>query len=94
MTLSEDEYKCIVEEPCFYCQNKLSTKITGGSGLDRLDSSLGYTTDNCVSCCCFCNSIKNDLLTVSEMQKVAQLLIEERIGTEPVNVHQMRNALQ
>ncbi len=37
------------------------------SGLDRVDSSKGYTLDNVVSCCKRCNSAKNDM-TVEEFR--------------------------
>lgn len=33
------------------------------NGIDRVDSSLGYFTNNCVSCCTNCNIAKNDLST-------------------------------
>lgn len=29
-------------------------------GIDRLDSSLGYTIENCVPCCSMCNRMKSD----------------------------------
>lgn len=29
-------------------------------GIDRIDNSKDYTTDNCVSCCTICNRAKND----------------------------------
>ena len=31
------------------------------NGVDRVDSSIGYTTDNCVPCCTYCNRAKSDL---------------------------------
>ena len=33
------------------------------NGVDRIDSSLGYTIDNCVACCDKCNYAKHDLST-------------------------------
>jgi len=49
---------------CYYCQIPLSSTAPG---LDRLDSSKGYSKDNCVPCCLRCNTIKRDLLTPEEM---------------------------
>lgn len=40
---------------CQYCGN------VGNNGLDRVDSSKGYTLDNVVSCCTTCNVMKNTL---------------------------------
>lgn len=31
------------------------------NGIDRVDSSLGYTVDNVVPCCKLCNQAKNNL---------------------------------
>lgn len=31
------------------------------SGIDRYDSNLGYTKDNCVPCCMYCNRAKSDM---------------------------------
>ncbi len=44
---------------CFYCGLKPQFPHTR-NGIDRVDSSKGYTEDNCVSCCKFCNYAKND----------------------------------
>ena len=31
------------------------------NGIDRIDSSKGYTKDNCVSCCTHCNYAKHEM---------------------------------
>jgi hypothetical protein len=51
---------------------------TTGGGLDRIDSKKGYTKDNCVPCCGFCNNLKAWYLTPSETKKVVDLLKELR----------------
>ena len=33
------------------------------NGIDRIDSNIGYTVNNCVPCCTICNHMKNDLTT-------------------------------
>lgn len=54
-----EEFKKIVELPCFYCGgfNK------GGlySGLDRINNNMNYNLDNCVSCCGDCNRMKSNM---------------------------------
>jgi predicted Zn-ribbon and HTH transcriptional regulator len=41
------------QEPCSYCGSGIET-----IGVDRVDSSLGYTVENTVSCCFTCNEMK------------------------------------
>lgn len=43
----------LLHEPCAYCGGE-------GGGLDRVDSSIGYTPENTVPCCNTCNVMKND----------------------------------
>lgn len=53
---------------CFYCgcSPSRTRKIKRGygeftyNGIDRKNSSLGYTLDNCVPCCTFCNLTKSN----------------------------------
>lgn len=41
------------QKPCTYCGSEIETV-----GLDRIDSSQGYSKDNIVSCCSVCNEMK------------------------------------
>jgi len=64
--LTEEQFKKITQENCFYCGAKPSniTKNKGYfgeyvySGIDRVDNSKGYSMDNIVPCCKSCNSTK------------------------------------
>jgi hypothetical protein len=59
----------LVKDKCFYCNNSpVQTldyyKWTQGftyNGIDRVDSSNGYTPNNCVSCCSKCNYAKRSM---------------------------------
>lgn len=42
--------------------------------VDRINPRLGYTEDNCVACCMWCNIFKSNLLTGEEMKIVAPVL--------------------
>lgn len=64
-TLDFELYCAFLKEPCKYCDGPISET---GFGLDRKDSSRGYTEDNVVACCTTCNRIKNSLLTHDEMR--------------------------
>lgn len=55
--LTFEEFKNIISKPCHYCGEH--SKF----GIDRADNSIGYTFDNCRSCCWKCNKTKRDILT-------------------------------
>lgn len=50
-TLTKDEFITLVDSNCIYCGKK-------GKTIDRIDSKLGYTTENTQSCCYHCNMMK------------------------------------
>jgi hypothetical protein len=63
--ISFEFFKNLVQKPCHYCgsirdikRHQFSGKFTG---IDRVDSSLGYSDHNCVSCCNICNRAKRDI---------------------------------
>jgi hypothetical protein len=65
--LSLEEYKTLVTSPRFYCgmppkqhPHGVLLRRTGlkRNGIDRIDSSRGYSKENCVSCCKLCNMDK------------------------------------
>jgi 5-methylcytosine-specific restriction endonuclease McrA len=61
---------------CHYCGNKII-----GVGLDRIDSSIGYTIENCVPCCKDCNIMKNAKGYDEFIQKCKQIVKNlEQIG--------------
>jgi len=77
-TISYEQYLDCIAKPCFYCNFKLGKKVMAGSGLDRIDSSLGYIDGNIVSCCRICNCIKGNFLSVTETQAAVQAIINLR----------------
>jgi hypothetical protein len=77
--LTLEGFSDLVKDPCRYCGAALSAT---GSGLDRKDSYLGYTLDNCVPCCTVCNRIRGkDSISYSEMFEVIKLLRQLRSVT-------------
>lgn len=64
--LSKDDFRILTKNNCFYCgssPSSIATRPTRNgeyiyNGIDRVDNSKGYTLDNCVSCCGFCNRMK------------------------------------
>ena len=54
--LTEEDYHSIKSKPCYICgYNKTAV------GIDRYDSSVGYTLENSRPCCYPCNRMKSDM---------------------------------
>lgn len=68
-TLTRDDFDRLTAADCRYCgtppSNRLRDKNGPGmfvyNGLDRIDSTGGYTCDNVTPCCAVCNRAKTDL---------------------------------
>ena len=72
-TLTKEDVRNLIQQPCHYCGvlpnhyrvlncgqwSRTSTVPT--HGIDRKDSALGYTKENCVPCCSTCNYLKRDM---------------------------------
>ena len=61
--ISMPEFIRLITHSCVYCGRKEFTSRYGTlvyNGVDRVDSKLGYTSDNCVTACFSCNSCKSD----------------------------------
>lgn len=67
--LSFDEFIKITSDQCYYCgimpykkvRNGRKIKFNGDyiyNGIDRVNNLIGYTIENCVSCCETCNRAK------------------------------------
>lgn len=55
--LTENEFISLFQGDCHYCGETAPAKL---NGIDRINSNLGYTQSNTVSCCWRCNRAKND----------------------------------
>lgn len=65
--LTDDYAKKLLDENCYYCNTE------SANGIDRVDSLKGYTVENCVPCCKYCNLMKNNLsldLFLTKVQKI------------------------
>lgn len=69
-TLSKEEWLLLATSNCFYCDRppsnvrKRSVEYAEDfiySGVDRIDSSLGYTSNNVRPCCWTCNRMKGNM---------------------------------
>lgn len=80
-TITREQMIILANAPCEYCGDTYSNLLTRTNyqyqynGIDRRDSTLGYTLDNVVSCCCTCNYMKLSLSVESfltHIRKIAQ----------------------
>jgi 5-methylcytosine-specific restriction endonuclease McrA len=68
----EEFYSLIKDGVCTYCKETLSPS---GGALDRKNSILGYSQENCVPCCKVCNRMRGkDDISYDEMFEVVKLL--------------------
>ena len=51
-----------LQKQCFYCKRKNCL-----FSIDRKNNNLGYTDDNCVLACRYCNKLKSNIFTFTEM---------------------------
>ena len=65
--LSEYEWSEIVARPCIYRLDGVEHPPGIRSGVDRVDSSIGYTFQNSQPCCYRHNMCKGDWLTHAQM---------------------------
>ncbi len=61
--ITRDEFNIIIEKPCYMCD------YVGATGIDREDNAVGYTNENCRSCCSSCNMSKADIEYTTVIQK-------------------------
>ena len=66
-TITLEEYKVIVCQPCEYCG---WTMANNGRGIERIDNSKGYVPGNCAPACGLCNSMKGNALTYAEQKNI------------------------
>src|SRR3989344_2779180 len=72
-TLTFEEYENLIKLPCYLCGEPVISEH-GGHGIDRIDNSMGYTMDNCRSCCGICNRMKRDLSIDSFIVKIRKII--------------------
>lgn len=68
--ISMEDFRLIIAQPCHYCgiapyqthrHDGTSKSVAVFNGLDRVNNTIGYTTDNVVPCCGICNRAKDTM---------------------------------
>lgn len=80
--ISQSSFYEILTKPCYYC-GKMPSIVNFKSGnyiykslsstIDRIDSSKGYESDNCLSCCNECNTMKSNLSYSDFIQHITNI---------------------
>lgn len=79
-TLSFEEFKVLIFQNCTYCGEPPSNnreycgRYLKYTGIDRIDSSLGYVQGNVTPCCFKCNYAKTDM-SLEEFRNYVKRLI-------------------
>ena len=83
--LTVEQFLDIIKRPCHYC-GEISVydeedKNDGDdmdtlykNGIDRMDNSVGYLMENCVSCCKMCNYMKHILSVTDFLKRVEHIV--------------------
>lgn len=85
--LSFDEFNSLIIQDCYYCGGTPELKDNDYwrgrkdksqpniyvNGIDRIDSTEGYTIDNCVPCCSKCNLMKNTFSKDEFLEHIAKI---------------------
>lgn len=71
-SLSFEQFTEIIRQPCYLC-GKISIPSGHSNGIDRYDSGIGYTIQNCRPCCGNCNYMKFDSLYDTFISKLLQI---------------------
>jgi hypothetical protein len=87
--LPRDDFRRLTSSPCEYCGSPPSRKFIAGSGylngqylysgIDRVDSNLGYTLENSCPCCTTCNYAKREK-SLPEFKAWIDRLIEHQLA--------------
>ncbi len=67
--LSPKQFNSLIRQPCYLC-GFLDAKL---NGIDRVDSSKGYSLENCRGCCTSCNTMKLDSSLSTIYEKAAMI---------------------
>lgn len=80
--LTKEQVRAITSRPCWYCEEVPSkVRKTGNTGhyvwngIDRVNSSLAYTEDNCVPSCEMCNKMKRNYTQDEFIAKVKKIAL-------------------
>lgn len=72
-TLTKEEFGLLVSQSCVYCGSKESI------GVDRIDNDLGYSIENCSTCCTMCNMMKKNFSLESFLGQCRKITVFNKL---------------
>lgn len=79
-SITKEQARILFSGNCYYCQTPPSNVMNRNNngdfvynGIDRVDNSIGYTIENCVSCCANCNYLKKNV-SVNIAKKIVEFI--------------------
>lgn len=89
--LTQDDVENMIFQDCYYCgsaptrqrvlgQGKWTRLSIPANGIDRIDSSKGYTIDNILPCCTDCNYLKVDRSNEEFLEKIKLIYENLELG--------------
>ena len=81
--LTREQFMSFWQKPCVYCGDAIPA-----IGLDRIDSTKGYTMENLVPCCTTCNRMKSQLSLNEFLERCAR--IAQRMDVNSAITHRGR----
>ncbi len=84
--ITDEEARKYFNSKCYYCN-----MLTNYNGIDRLDSTKGYTKNNIVSCCKICNYMKGiksveDFIKIIKYILINNLIINDKLDLKDTNL--------
>lgn len=80
--LTYSEVESLIQGNCFWCGCRpwkyYAKNTCPTNGIDRVNSDLEYTLDNCVSCCMNCNKLKGSLQAKDFLNFVQAVAMHQR----------------
>jgi len=74
LIISLEEYQALWKSSngqCSYCKSEIKQ---AGACLDRIDNSIGYSIENVIVCCVYCNRLRGNILSYEETKLVINFI--------------------
>lgn len=87
--LSNAQFRHVISSNCFYCNSdtRLYSEGTTRNGIDRVDNKRDYESDNVISCCSVCNSMKSNMDHIEFLNHVNRITTDTNNHKVIIDTH-------